>query len=200
MSSTRKLKLSWQLRTIVAILIVTPIAVFSISAFKKNSIAMNVQQARGIASVSEENVQLPIIDVDSQDLSELNTEELKKAFKYQLLRDVHATRFKDSINLSLGLFYVKNESGTKVFVCDRFSNIQVTVKSDKGLKVIESPCNISDDQNHIEASVINFEGRENLKITDVKLVSDNNKQDFLEVDASEIKSVLGQTIAVEEIR
>lgn len=200
MSGTRKLKLSWQLRSIVAILIVTPIAVFTISSFKKNSIALNVQQARGIASVSDENVQLPIIDIDSQDLSELNTDELKKAFKYQLLRDVHATRFKDSINLSLGLFYVKNDSGSKVFVCDRFSNIQITVKSDKGIKVIDSPCNISDDQNHIEASVINFEGRENLKITDVKLVSDNNKQDFLEVDASEIKSVLGQTIAVEEIR
>ncbi len=201
MEEARKLKLSWQMKGLAVLLIVAPISTVTVSVLKQSSLEARIQaqQARGIASVTEEGA--AVAEADSMDLSHLSAADLKKTFKYQLLRDVHATKFKDSINLSLGLFLVKSESGNKVYACDRYPQIQITIGSNDLKKVIESPCNISDDQNHIEATAINFESPENThwKITDVKLLGEK-KDDVLEINPNEIRSVLGQEIAIEEIR
>lgn len=202
MNVARKLKLSWQLRGVIAVLVVAPISAVTISIMRSSSLEARIQ-ARGIASVGDNNTE----EISSQsaaasmDLSHLSAAELKKTFKYQILRDAHATKFKDSINLTLGLFLVKSDKGNKVYVCDRYPQIRITVGSALKQKTIESPCNVSDDQNHIEATAINFESSEAVqwKIVDVKLLSEN-KEDVLEISPSEIRSVLGQEIAVEEIR
>ncbi|MDG0817274.1 hypothetical protein [Bdellovibrio svalbardensis] len=199
MKEARKLKLSWKMKGVAALLVIAPITTVMVGAIKQSSLETRIQN-RGIASVNEYS-STTTSDVAGMDLSHLSLAELKKTFKYQLLRDVHATKFKDSINLTLGVFFVKDDRGNKVFACDRYPQIQLTLDSNNSTKILESPCSISADQNHIEATAINFESSDNAqwKVTDLKLLG-QRQGDNLEVNPSEIRSVLGQEIEIEDIR
>lgn len=201
MTEARKLKLSWQLKGIVALLMLAPVSSAMISIFDKASIPLApASGGRGIASVSEEPTNDFNTEAASIDLSSLSNSELQKTFKYQILRDARATKFQDSVNVSLGLFYVRGLSGNKVYVCERFQEIEVILTSSNNIqKKIKAPCNISDDQNHIEASVINFEsaGSTQWTVSDVKLLGE--KKDSLEVSAKDFRAVLGKELALEDV-
>ena len=202
MTEARKLKLSWQLKSIAALLVLTPVSSAMFSIFDKASLplAPAASSGRGIASVSDEPVSEFNAEEASIDLSGLSNSELQKTFKYQILRDARATKFQDSVNVTMGLFYVRGLSGNKVYVCERFQEIEVTLTSSQNIqKTIKAPCNISDDQSHIEASVINFEssGNTQWEVTDVKLLGE--KKDSLEVSAKDFRAVLGKELALEDV-
>ncbi len=196
MTETRKLKLSWQMKALAAALVLTPVLSLTTSIIQKSSIPTN---SRGIASVSDGPGSATALDADSMDLSDLSVIDLKKAFKYQLLRDAHASHFQDSMSITLGLFIVRNEVGTKVFVCDRYPQIEVTIKSDKVQRTFQSDCRLSDDQNHIEAvSFLENSNSSGWHITGFRLLNDK-KEDTLEISAKDLHAVLGSEISVEEI-
>lgn len=196
MSEARNRKISWRTKIFTVGLSVVPLATITMNVIRASSIS---NQKRGIASINEESAPSPF-DVAGMDLSGLSAADLKKTFKYQLLREVRATHFEDSINISLGLFLVRNSTGGSVTVCDRYTQIEVTLKSGDAEKILQSPCHVSDDQNHIEATSIDFDskGKSAWKITGVRLLSDK-PDDSLEVSPQDLRAVLGQEIAIEEV-
>lgn len=109
----------------------------------------------GLAAVGSQN--------DNFDLSEATPEEFRKAFKYQVLKNVELEHFEDGPGVKLGLFLMKAPSGSKVFVCDRYPTLDLIFSAD-GMAisgeipkmVVRLPCTISDDQNHIAAFPIPF--------------------------------------------
>ncbi|WP_041576816.1 hypothetical protein [Bdellovibrio bacteriovorus] len=100
---------------------------------------------------------------DSFDLSEASPEEFKKAFKYQILKNVEVDQFSDGPGIKLGLFLMKSPAGSRVFVCDRYPTVDllfsaegVAISGEIPKMVVRIPCVVSDDQNHIAAFPIPF--------------------------------------------
>lgn len=100
---------------------------------------------------------------DSFDLSEATPEEFRKAFKYQVLKNVELDQFSDGPGIKLGLFLMKSPTGSRVFVCDRYPTVDlvfsaegVAISGEIPKMVVRIPCVVSDDQNHIAAFPIPF--------------------------------------------
>lgn len=94
----------------------------------------------------------------SFDLSETSPEDFKKAFKYQILKDVSVKTMDQSQQLYLGLFLIKNEKGEPVFVCDQYPTLDlifaadgVAISGEIPHMIVRSPCLVAHDQKHIES-------------------------------------------------
>lgn len=97
------------------------------------------------------------------DLSEATPEEFKKAFKYQILKNVSVENSSAGPLLRVGLFLIKNSSGNKVFVCDQYPTIDfiyaaegVAFSGEVPQMIVRAPCVVSADQKYIEAPPIPF--------------------------------------------
>ncbi len=95
---------------------------------------------------------------DTFDLSESTPEEFRKAFKYQVLKNVELIQLHEGPGLKLGLFLIKNSSGAKVFVCDQYPTMDlffmaegVAISGEVPKMILRVPCIVSDDQKHIAA-------------------------------------------------
>ena len=92
-----------------------------------------------------------------KDLSESSPEEFKKAFKYQLLKDAAVVDVLGNPGVRLGLFLMKNSSGTTVPVCTLYPTVDfifaaegVAFSGEIPHMVVRGPCLTSPDQNHLE--------------------------------------------------
>ncbi len=107
----------------------------------------------------------PVMNDHAQgyDLSEATPEEFKKAFKYQVLKNVSVENTAMGPAMQLGLFLIKNESGAKVFVCDQYPTVDVIFEAE-GVAfsgeiprmIVRVPCVVSADQKHIDIAPIPF--------------------------------------------
>lgn len=101
---------------------------------------------------------------DTFDLSEASPAEFRKAFKYQMLKNVELVQLPEGPGLKLGLFLLKNASGAKVFVCDQYPTMDlhfmaegVAISGEVPRMILRVPCIVSDDQKHIAAFPIPFD-------------------------------------------
>lgn len=97
------------------------------------------------------------------DLSEASPEAFIKAYKYQVLKNASIKETKLGPGLQLGLFFLKNEEGNRVFVCDEYPTIDLIFSAD-GMAysgelpqmIVRGPCQTDEDQLHISALPIPF--------------------------------------------
>lgn len=97
------------------------------------------------------------------DLSEASPEEFRKAFKYQVLKDVSLRSGEFGPGIRLGLFMMRNSEGNKVFVCDEYP-IMDMIFAAEGMAlsgeiphmIVRGPCVADSDQKHIDALPIPF--------------------------------------------
>ena len=113
-------------------------------------------QKRNIASF-DGNVATSGSD-DYYDLSERSGKEFQKFFKYALVQGLLVHRDSISVGLAMGLFQVKNEGGSKVYACEKYPNVELTLQAE-GIAVsgniptmiVRGPCVPSDDGRRILA-------------------------------------------------
>lgn len=136
-------------RVILAILF---LAVLPYSAHLLNK---NYSSPRGPASTS--SLEEAIANA-SFDLSETAPEDFKKAFKYQILKDVSVQKTDQGFQLFLGLFLIKNEKGEPVFVCDQYPTLDlifaadgVAISGEIPHMIVRTDCLVAYDQKHIES-------------------------------------------------
>lgn len=136
---------------LILILVALPVALFFLD--KKLSSKRHVATDGSASETAAED----------KDLSNASPEEFKKAFKYQVLKDASAVETSAGPGVRLGLFLMKNQSGSKVFVCDEYPTVDL-IFSAEGVAfsgeipqmVVRAPCLVSSDQEHIEALPVPF--------------------------------------------
>lgn len=97
------------------------------------------------------------------DLSEASPEAFMKAYKYQVLKNASLKETPLGPGLQLGLFFMKNSEGNRVFVCDEYTTIDLIFTAD-GMAysgelpqmIVRGPCQTDSDQLHISALPIPF--------------------------------------------
>lgn len=90
------------------------------------------------------------------DLSEVSPEDFQKAFKYQILKAVIKDETPNFTSLRLGLFYLKNEQGKKVSVCEEYPTMDVVfaaegiaVSGEIPKMIVRGPCYPTPNGKHI---------------------------------------------------
>ena len=99
------------------------------------------------------------------DLSEYEGKELLKAAKVSMVEGLQLKKTNDSVGLSWGQFLIKNESGGKVYACEKFPNFEMTLEAD-GIAnsgnipriILRGNCLSSDDGRTISAFMIPLRG------------------------------------------
>lgn len=150
MKKKTSLQISLRMMTVVLILAALPLMVLVLN--KKLSPQRNLA-----SDASQETADA------SSDLSNLSPEEFKKAFKYEILKNVSLEKGQNESGLKLGLFFMKDANGNKVFVCDEYPYIDLIFTAE-GMAfsgevpqmLVRGPCVVSADQKHIEALPIPF--------------------------------------------
>lgn len=99
------------------------------------------------------------------DLSEFEGKEFNKAFKTALVQGLQVHRAHGSLGLSWGLFLIKNDSGSKVYVCEKYPNMEIVLKAEGVANsgniptlVLRGPCLSSDDGQKIRPWTIPLQG------------------------------------------
>jgi len=120
-------------------------------------------EKRGIASIS--GAVSRSIGRDYYDLSELSEKEFLKAFKMATIRGLRVHKAAGAVGISLGLFQVKNESGAKVYACEKYPNLEITLQADGVANsgniptlTVRGPCIASDEGTHILPLTIPLKG------------------------------------------
>jgi hypothetical protein len=116
-------------------------------------------QKRGLASLN--GVVADVNGVDHFDLSELSGRDFQKAFKIALVQGLQVQKNSQGLGLALGLFFVQGGNGSKVYACDKYPNIEITLKAEGVANSgniptmsIRGPCLASDDGLKIQALAI----------------------------------------------
>ncbi|MGE5086435.1 MAG: hypothetical protein ACM3MG_09065, partial [Bacillota bacterium] len=102
--------------------------------FAASVISQKISQIRKIASSENTSSDASY----SMDLSDASPGEFNKAFKYQMLKDAKVTDFSEGKKLVLGAFLMRDHSGNKVNVCDKYPTIQLTFTAD-GIAIAGEP-------------------------------------------------------------
>lgn len=113
-------------------------------------------QKRNVASLEGE-VRVPQ-SMEVYDLSELSGEAFNKAFKLALAQGFEIQKDAQSLGLLLGGFLVKNPQGAKVYVCEVYPFLEITLQAE-GVAysgnipsmIVRGPCLTSDDGKKINA-------------------------------------------------
>lgn len=91
------------------------------------------------------------------DLSESSPEEFKKAFKYQILKNISQELTSEGPSLSVGIFLIRNEAGQKIFACEKFKTIDFIYSADGMASsgeipqmIVRGPCLVNSDHTRIE--------------------------------------------------
>lgn len=157
-----------------------------------------MSSSRKIAS-TEQEAQMDTA-LASADLSGSNPTTFQKAFKYQLLKDAKVTDFSDGKRLHLGHFFMADQDGAKVSVCQRYPYIELTfsaegvaVSGDIPHTVVQGHCSIAPDGLHLDGVKVELPAGYEWVWTGIKLYS-RDKSDYLEVNGYEIISVLGSPL------
>jgi hypothetical protein len=113
-------------------------------------------QKRGIASLS--GGIMSSNDVNYFDLSELSGKDFQRAFKVALAQGLQVQKSLQGVGLSLGLFLVQSGNGSKVYACEKYPNIEVTLKAEGVAHsgniptlIVRGPCLVSEDGHKIQA-------------------------------------------------
>jgi hypothetical protein len=163
-----------------------------------------MSSTRKIAS-TEQEAQMDTA-LASADLSGSNPTAFQKAFKYQLLKDAKVTDFSDGKRLHLGHFFMADQDGAKVSVCQRYPYIElsfsadgVAVSGDIPHTVVQGHCSVAPDGLHLDGILVELPTSQGYQWiwTGIKLYS-RDKSDFLEVNGYEIISVLGSPLNFSE--
>ncbi|WP_413288600.1 hypothetical protein [Bdellovibrio sp. HCB337] len=111
-------------------------------------------QKRGIASFDGRATSS--VGTDYYDLSEASDKEFSRLAKYALIQGLQVHKTQESMGLSLGLFLVKNESGSKVYACEKYPNVEIVLQAegvaysgDVPTILMRGPCMASDDGQRI---------------------------------------------------
>ncbi|XGC81111.1 hypothetical protein ACES2L_01280 [Bdellovibrio bacteriovorus] len=117
-----------------------------------------ISQSRGIATD-----QVGYHEEQNYDLSEASPEEFKKAYKYQLLKNVQVEKNLEGTVIIVGGFQMKDSAGDKVSVCDLYPTVDF-ILSAEGIAfsgeipqlVVRGACVTSTDHRHISSFPIPF--------------------------------------------
>jgi hypothetical protein len=111
-------------------------------------------EKRGIASIS--GAVSSTMGRDYYDLSELSEPEFLKAFKTAMIRGLQVNKSSRGVGISLGIFQVKNDSGAKVYACEKYPNLEIILQADGVANSgniptlsVRGPCMVSDDGRRI---------------------------------------------------
>ena len=105
------------------------------------------------------------------DLTDLESGELVKAAKIALVEGLQLKKRPGAVGLAWGQFLLNNESGGKVYACQKFPHFEMTLQAE-GIAnsgniptiIIRGPCISSDDGRHTVALMIPLKGlRESLR-------------------------------------
>lgn len=120
-------------------------------------------QRRGVASF--EGRVASSVGTDYYDLSELKDADFAKMAKQALVQGLQVHKTPESLGMSLGLFQVKNDSGSKVYACEKYPNVEVTLQAEgvaysgsSPTIIIRGPCVASDDGQRILPLTIPLKG------------------------------------------
>jgi hypothetical protein len=146
-------------------------------------------QKRGVASF--EGQVSTSMGTNYYDLTELTGPDFQRAFKKALLQGLQVHHENGLVGMSWGNFLVKNNSGGKVSVCDKYPNIEVTLKAE-GVAysgnvpelTIRGPCLVSDDGQKILPHLIPLQGLyENVRNNPVYKIAIGTRGDSFVVSA-----------------
>lgn len=162
------------------------------------------------------------ISFESADLTEIPETDFLKAFKYQVLKNALLESTPNGSGIRLNAVYVKNSHGAKVFVCEKYSKIEMIFAAE-GIAIsgetpevhIKGDCQISEDFQYISPLIIPSRWSELTKqVTlrasrsheDKSLPSywtwsgirfmDPVSKDQIEISSYEIMSVLGAEVVI----
>lgn len=162
------------------------------------------------------------IAFESADLTEISNSDFLKAFKYQVLKNAHLETTSSKNGILLNAVYVKNEHGAKVFVCEKYSVIEIIFAAE-GVAIsgetpevrIQGECLISEDFQYISPLMIPSSWKElsqQTALTAIRTHDDKSlppqwtwsgvrfidpiSQEILEISSYEIMSVLGTDIVI----
>lgn len=101
--------------------------------------------------------------VDRFDLSNLEAQEFKKAFKYQTLAEALIISTPQAQGIRLGHFMMNDGTGKSVFACEKFPYIEllfaaegIAISGEVPKMIVRGPCLVSNDQRTVEALMIPF--------------------------------------------
>lgn len=159
------------------------------------------------------------ISFESADLSEIPDADFLKAFKYQVLKNARLESTPTGNGIRMNAVYVKNTHGAKVFVCEKYTQIEMIFAAE-GVAIsgvtpeirIQGDCSISDDFQFISPFNIPQKWSE-LKRQPFKVSRSHNdnslpllwtwsgvrfidplSNEVIEISSYEIMSVLGEDI------
>lgn len=151
----RSLFKSKSIRTIILVL------VFVVLPLSINQLNSRMSTSRRVANVDDES---SLSHIEERDLSEATPEEFQKAFKYQTLKNAVMTQSTAGPGVNLGLFFMKNNQGQKVYVCSEYPTVDLLFSADGmatsgeiPLMIVRAPCLANNDQQHIEGLAIPFD-------------------------------------------
>ncbi|MGZ3744060.1 MAG: hypothetical protein ACXWRE_06960 [Pseudobdellovibrionaceae bacterium] len=116
-------------------------------------------QKRGLASLK--GTTASSYKTTNLDLSDLSGKDFQRAFKIALIQGLQVQKNSQVLGLSFGLFSVQSSNGAKVYACEKYPNIEITLNAE-GIAnsgnipsmIIRGPCLVSDDGNKIQAFAI----------------------------------------------
>ncbi|UOF00153.1 hypothetical protein [Bdellovibrio reynosensis] len=118
-----------------------------------------ISQSRGIATD-----QVGYQEDLNYDLSEASVSEFKKAFKYQLLKNILVEKNLEGVVITVGGFQMKDSAGNKVSVCELYPTIDfflsaegVAFSGEIPQLIVRASCVPSTDHKHISSFPIPFQ-------------------------------------------
>lgn len=145
-------QIAWRKWVLILLIAILPLAIMMLER--------NVPKRKMASAENASSSPGPMAD---HDLSEVPPEDFKKAFKYQVLRNISIENSAVGPGIRLGLFFMKNSSGNRVFVCDQYPTIDlifaaegIAISGEIPQMIVRGPCIASADQKHIEALPIPF--------------------------------------------
>jgi len=131
-------------------------------------------QKRQVASV-EGTVSSTLSGKRVFDLTDMSTKDFMKAFKQAMVYGLQVVREGSEVGLTWGQFLVRNESGAKVYACEKYPHLEVVLKAE-GVAysgniptiILRGPCLSSDDGERTRPLMVPLKGlhrllRENSK-------------------------------------
>jgi hypothetical protein len=141
-------------------------------------------QKRGIATVT--GAVTETLHKSYYDLTEIPDSEFNRAYKTALVSGVEVEKTSHTLGISWGQFMIKNESGGKVYACDKYPSMEVELKAEGvaysgELPVlrVRGPCRTSDDGKKILSMPIPLSDLAKLQVdAELKVPLDPRGEDF----------------------
>ncbi|MBK9323682.1 MAG: hypothetical protein IPM97_12185 [Bdellovibrionaceae bacterium] len=121
-------------------------------------------QKRQVASL-EGTIRSAVSGDRNFDLTELSSKDFMRGFKVAMVSGLQVVRDGHEVGLTWGQFLVRNQSGAKVYVCEKYPHLEMTLKAE-GVAysgniptiVLRGPCLSSDDGQRTRPLMIPLRG------------------------------------------